>query len=111
MERPSGPLSEAGRSFLWSEIERGFLHQGWGRSGMALLRSDGSVLPRAAWMKNFLSSAREDHWSPSDRTRRKAHRRYTLLSHTLEITDGDLILITNMTETSRDGLLLARALK
>jgi len=78
---------------------------------MGLLRPDGSVLPRAIWMKNFIFSARTRRWPASDRTRTKAHLRYTLLSHMLEIDDGDLILVPNMTENGREGLLLAKALK
>ena len=54
---PSEQLSEAGRAFLWQELQLGRLRQGWGIHGMNLLNGLGEPAPRDEWMKSFQSAA------------------------------------------------------
>jgi hypothetical protein len=111
LERSNGrdQLPEAGRAFLWRDIQRGLLHQGWGALGMSLLKAGGSAMSQAEWAPKYKSSATKRGWLKKDLTSGKAHRRYTLLSHMLGIGDGDLILVPNIAENDRKGFVLARA--
>jgi hypothetical protein len=84
-------LSEAGRAFLWQEIQQGRLRQGWGIRGMSLLDGSNAPLPKDQWIENFRSAAARNGWKPKDRTEAKVKLRYTLLSHMREIRSGDLL--------------------
>jgi hypothetical protein len=76
---------------------------------MSLSNSLGDPTPRDEWIGKFRSAAAKDSWKPKDRTEAKASLRYTLLSHMREIRDGDLLLVPNITESDRRGLVLVTA--
>lgn len=107
--KPNEQLPEAGRAFLWRELQLGRLRQGWGMRGMSLSHGSGDAIPIDLWTDSFRSAATRDGWKPKDRTEAKAKLRYTLLSHMREIRDGDLLLVPNITESDRRGLVLVTA--
>ncbi|MFZ0890542.1 MAG: DUF3883 domain-containing protein [Candidatus Binataceae bacterium] len=73
---------------------------------MGLLNGSGGRILRDQWIRNFQSAAAD--WKPKQ-TEAKAKLRYTLLSHMLEIRHGDLLLVPNITESDRRGLVLVTA--
>jgi len=76
---------------------------------MSLLNGLGEPTPRDEWIEIFQSAAAKDGWKPKDRTEAKASLRYTLLSHMRQIRDGDILLVPNVTESDRRGLVLVSA--
>jgi hypothetical protein len=53
-------LPEAGRAFLWRDIQRGLLHQGWGPPGMSLLKPDGTVMSQLECLDIGRARKKED---------------------------------------------------
>jgi len=107
--RKEEQLPEEGRKALVSELEAGYLRQGWGRDGMKLLDGQGKVIPQATWMKNFQRAARK--WDPKERTDRKAKTHYVLLSNMLKIREGDLLAVPNIAKDDRKGFVVAKAVR
>lgn len=103
----SDRLDDEGRAFFWDEMKKGRLHQGWGIPGMSLLVATGSLASLEDWVPRYISAAKTAGWKNS--TELKARTRYKLLSHMCAIRPGDLIVVPNISESGRDGLVLVRA--
>ncbi len=103
-------LPEEGRAFLWQELQQGRLRQGWGIPGMSLVDARHEAIARDRWVQNFRQAAEHAGWEPRARTVRAAARRHTLLSHMREIRRGALLLVPNLAQTGRRGLVLVRAI-
>jgi Domain of unknown function (DUF3883) len=95
------------RQFYWNEMMDGRIHQGWGSSGMSLLSPAGSALTREEWVPKYLAAAEKAGWGSL--TEAEASRRYTNLFRMCLIQPGDLIVVLNISESSRDGLAIVTA--
>lgn len=95
------------RAYYWNELTGGRLRQGWGRLGMSLTDETGNPLSDREWMRRYISASKRDEWRAP--TKKGALGRYRLLSRMLDIQAGDLLVVLNLTESGRDGLVLVKA--
>ena len=86
-------------SFIWEELKRGRLRQGWAPPGASLVESGVSV-PQSVWERRYAKSA-IDNWKvgPTNQLLDPSSRittRYRILSEMLRMEKGDVILVPRM---------------
>jgi hypothetical protein len=86
-------------TFIWNELRKGRLRQGWAPPGSSLMEG-GRALSPSAWAKRYVAGAREA-WDRDD------HRdgllrpdvvatRYNILSRMLHLEAGDVLVVPRM---------------
>ena len=81
--------------WLYSEMLKGRLRQGWGASGLSFLTPNGQKVSREAWNREYKNvetrkKSRREKWD------KFWAQRYATLSNMLKMTDGDVVVVPKM---------------
>lgn len=85
--------SDEEKEWIWKEIQKGQLRQGWGISGIQLKEVRGNV-DKDKWINRYKENALR-YWN-YNATDQEAEKRYKILSKMLKLNKGDIIVVPKM---------------
>lgn len=80
---------DSNKQWIFENIEKGILRQGWGISGTSLVDDNGKEIDKETWKANYKAA-----FNVTDD--REAERRYCILYPLLEMNPGDIVVIPKM---------------
>jgi len=82
------------KEWIYGEIQKGNLRQGWGVSSLQLKEKDGIDVPQDTWINRFKTVTKRV-WN-EDTSDKEAYNRYSILYPMIEMKKGDVVVVPKM---------------
>jgi len=96
--------SDEVKDWIWSEIQEGRLHQGWGIPDTQLIEEDGKIVDSEIWKERYKQAALKE-WKESV-SDEKAMKRYWILYPMIELKKDDVVIVPKIPQ--EDSFVIAK---